>query len=244
MHRSLKLAVLIVPILAVTLTPTQGQNLPLQEYYVLSKLKAAAPPHAMRLVRNDTEYGTSSVQSGLVFSYKSRTAKKVSIAGDFSNWKPVKMTRNSQGVWYYFLAEYSASDIVRYKYIVDSVWTADPLNTSSLDDGYGSLVSISRGAQSPEGRRVTYRMIDKTTVEFRIYAPQAHYIAVVGDFNSWNPENDLLTKDDTHIWRVVKKLKKGTYRYKFVIDGTWQPDIYNQMSASDNAGEVCSVLKI
>jgi 1,4-alpha-glucan branching enzyme len=87
-------------------------------------------------------------------------------------------------------------------------------------------------------------MLRKDVVVFRIYKPEASIVSVVGDFNGWNPENDLLRKGSDGIWRLEKRLASGTYRYKYVIDGQWLPDTFNPDSASDSTGDICSVIKI
>jgi len=81
-------------------------------------------------------------------------------------------------------------------------------------------------------------------VHFAVWAPNAEAVSVIGDFNHWNPENDLLKKGDDGIWRLRKRIPTGMYRYRYIIDGAWQPDIYNPLSGSDDTGEICSILKI
>lgn len=58
-------------------------------------------------------------------------------------------------------------------------------------------------------------------VQFAVWAPNAHYIAVVGDFNDWNPTSHALIKrsDDTGIWEgFIAGLNPGI-RYKYYIHG-------------------------
>lgn len=51
---------------------------------------------------------------------------------------------------------------------------------------------------------------DKNGTEFKVYAPNAKEIAVIGDFNSWDGKADPMTKDDNGIWSaVVKGAKPG-----------------------------------
>ena len=59
-----------------------------------------------------------------------------------------------------------------------------------------------------------------------------------------NPENDLLSKGRDGVWRLKKRLPKGTHRYKYIIDGEWLPDTYNANSASDDNGDVCSLITV
>ena len=58
----------------------------------------------------------------------------------------------------------------------------------------------------------------KGGVEFRVYAPHAHHIAVVGDFNHWDGLANEMIKDDNGVWSVfVPDAKEGdAYKYRIV----------------------------
>ncbi len=234
-------------ICAVLLISSRPDQLPEVQYDRLNHLRNANPPEKIRLVMpQNVGTGRLAVQDGLLFTYKDRKAGKVSIAGNFTTWKLRRMDRGKDGVWFYFLPEADYPDLnkVEYKFNVDGLWTDDPYNISREDDRAGSYISTTDLEHAPENKFVTYKMIKKNTVQFRIYKPDARIISLVGDFNGWNPENDLMKKGTDGIWRLDKRLASGTYRYKFIIDGEWLPDTYNPDSASDNTGDICSVIKI
>lgn len=220
----------------------------LQYEFALKKLKSASQPYATKLILDNNGRNTNiSLKKGVVFTYRNRTAKNVFIAGDFSGWKKAKMSRGDYGVWYYFLGEYDKKESFRYKYHVDGIWTDDPSNPENEDDGYGSSVSKTASSSSGETRFVTYRIIrerGKSFIEFRIYNPKASYISIAGDFNRWNPENDVLHKDSASIWRIRKHLPRGSYRYSYIIDGEWVTDTYNPDSSSNPSGRLCSLIII
>ena len=157
------------------------------------------------------------------------------------------MSRGKYGVWYYFLAEYDKKESTRYKFVVDGIWTDDQNNFNSEDDNNGSLLSISHTNYTKDNHFVSYKIIKekgKKFVEFRTFNPKASYISVAGDFNRWNPENDVLTKDASNIWRIKKHLPKGKYRYSFIIDGEWKSDTFNPDISSDPTGKLCSIVNI
>jgi 1,4-alpha-glucan branching enzyme len=211
----------------------------------LKFLTRADSPQKVKMIRTDHTGGIGKIiEEGILFSYKNRGAKRVYISGSFSEWKPMKMIRSDTGIWYYFLNAGGGKRNVTYKYLVDGSWIMDPSNPERTDDRMGSYLSVAGPVMRSEGRQLSYRNIDAETIEFRTYRPHASFVSIVGDFNSWNPENDLLTKGRDGIWRIQKKLSPGLYRYKYVIDGEWVPDIYNGKSASDNTGEICSIIKI
>jgi 1,4-alpha-glucan branching enzyme len=240
-----KALILIVPFLLLAFNYEKNSGLRTLYFQSLKFLKQADPPQKVMMVRTDhSSGGGPMLEHGVLFTYKNREAKRAYISGNFSGWKPRRMLRSDHGVWYYFLSSEREERSIEYKYLVDDIWIMDPLNPDRMDDGMGSYISIAEPFMTSEGAQVTYRISGRNSVEFRIYKPRARFISIVGDFNNWNPENDVLARGRDGIWRLQKKLFPGVYRYKYVIDGDWAPDYYNSRSASDNTGEICSIIEI
>ena len=240
----IKISITVLSILQI-LAFASSSTPPELYYYNLRSLDKASSPRYCEMVKiNNINNGIPIVQKGVLFTYKNREASQVQIAGNFSQWKPVFMDRSLKGVWYYFLGEFKGTKEVKYKFCVQGNWISDPQNTQREDDGAGSYLSVVPSFYSGEGHQLTYRQLDSERIEFRIYHPGARHISLVGDFNHWNPENDLLQKKNNGVWRLVKRLPRGTYRYKYIIDGEWTPDTYNRASASDDNGEICSVITV
>jgi len=64
---------------------------------------------------------------------------------------------------------------------------------------------------------------NRSSTIFRIWAPTAKSVAVVGDFNNWNAREEDYCQKITNegIWEVeIKKVKKGAI-YKFQIETSW-----------------------
>ena len=241
----IKAIITIIPILVLAFNYEKSDDIKTLYFQSLKFIKHADAPVQVNMIRTDNSSGQGRMlDQGTLFTYKNRSAKQVFISGNFSGWKPMKMFRSINGIWYYFLGDREGTRNVTYKFLVDGIWAADPLNTDRKDDGMGSYMSIVKSVKGREGRQVTYRNIDNITVEFRIYKPDASLVSLVGDFNHWNPENNLLSKGKDGIWRLQMKLFPGLYRYKYIIDGEWVPDMYNSRSGSDNTGEVCSMIEI
>lgn len=215
--------------------------------YNLKFLKNADSPRQMRLI-NTGNFGKNEkkvILNGILFTYKNRKAANVRIAGNFSQWQPVPLTRNENGIWYYFLDEDQFHKrIIEYKYIVDSLWISDPNNSEKIDDGTGSFISLANNCKKSFSHHLTYRILDNNIVEFRIFRPGAKYISLVGDFNNWNPENDILQKGENGVWSIKKYIPSGSYLYRYIIDGFWVQDTYNPETASDISGDLCSVIKV
>ena len=85
------------------------------------------------------------------------------------------------------------------------------------------------------------------TIHLMIHVPDATSVSVVGDWNSWNPEVDMLSDPDGDgIWDIRLKLDKNNeYRYQFLINGKdWVPDPSSPLQVDDGFGGINSVLEI
>ncbi len=80
--------------------------------------------------------------------------------------------------------------------------------------------------------------------EFRLKAPQAKRVSVVGTFNGWDPDaHPLHGPDRSGVWTLSLPLAPGRYRYMFVVDGVlWIADPNAVASQNDGFGGRNSLL--
>ena len=64
----------------------------------------------------------------------------------------------------------------------------------------------------------------RSRVIFRLDAPNANQVVLMGDFNGWNPKKHAMIKNNDGIWEKTTMLLPGGYEYKFLVDGHWQTD--------------------
>ncbi len=77
------------------------------------------------------------------------------------------------------------------------------------------------------------------------YAPGAHEVYVLGEFNNWTPDaNSKLIKNEDGRWIKALVLRPGRYRYKFVVDGQWREDPNNQLKIPNPFGGIDSVIEV
>lgn len=83
-------------------------------------------------------------------------------------------------------------------------------------------------------------------VTFRIHAPAAKTVSIVGSFNRWDREQDRLNGPDKDgWWSITLPLPDGRHEYLFLIDGRiWLADPHAQASADDGLGGRNSVLYV
>ena len=81
---------------------------------------------------------------------------------------------------------------------------------------HASVVAVAPGAAAP----------DAGTVTFALRAPQVTSVALVGDFNAWDPgATPMRRQGQGDLWTAQVALSNGLHSYAYVIDGQqWQPD--------------------
>ena len=85
-----------------------------------------------------------------------------------------------------------------------------------------------------------------SAVPLVLYAPTAHSVVLVGDFNDWDTAaTPLQPTGSAGAWIVTVPLPPGRYRYGFVIDGTrWLADPGAPPAPDNDFGTPNSVLTV
>jgi len=88
---------------------------------------------------------------------------------------------------------------------------------------------------SPEMKRVV----------LSLEAPDTIPVKVAGDFNDWTPEDLVPSHSEGRtVWKKVITIPPGTYQYKYVVDGRWIPDPFNNRVSEDIYGGYNSILSV
>jgi hypothetical protein len=83
------------------------------------------------------------------------------------------------------------------------------------------------------------------SVEFVLRTAADSAVALVGDFNDWDPEATPLRPTADGLWSVVVPLRPGRYRYTFIVDGTrWHRDPSAPRALEDDFGAPTSVITV
>jgi hypothetical protein len=103
--------------------------------------------------------------------------------------------------------------------------------------------SATEAGQVPQAARVTSTEPSEV-VQFVLVAPQAATVAVVGDFNDWDPaRTPLHVTAGGGVWSVNLPLRPGPHQYAFVVDGKeWRPDPAAPRAVTDDFGAPNSVI--
>jgi 1,4-alpha-glucan branching enzyme len=80
--------------------------------------------------------------------------------------------------------------------------------------------------------------------QFVLVAPQASSVAVVGDFNDWDPARSPM-QTAQGVWATIVPLAPGRYRYAFLVNGVeWRADPGAPRARDDEFGTPSSVITV
>ena len=84
------------------------------------------------------------------------------------------------------------------------------------------------------------------TVQVVLRAPAAQRVSVVGDFNGWDAQADVMTRDPVSgLWSHSLALRPGRHVYAFVVDDSvWMRDPRSPEAADEDFGRPGSVLLV
>ena len=88
-------------------------------------------------------------------------------------------------------------------------------------------------------------MTESKRVLFEFNAAPGSEVYVAGTFNDWNPAaNPLKANSNKGHFKAALSLPKGTYEYKFIVNGQWLIDPRNDKSVPNAAGSFNNVLRV
>ena len=62
------------------------------------------------------------------------------------------------------------------------------------------------------------------SIEFKLVAPDAKDVFLVGEFNDWDTSQYRLRRYKDGVYKKKLQLKPGRYQYLFLVDGEWWTD--------------------
>ena len=110
----------------------------------------------------------------------------------------------------------------------------------------GSVLYVLPTSPEPAPRTASRGATGSPIVQFGFVAPHASSVALVGDFNNWDPKATPLRAASTGgVWSVEIPVQPGRHLYAFVVDGTvWRPDPAAPKATGEDFGEPNSALTV
>jgi len=104
-------------------------------------------------------------------------------------------------------------------------------------------LGLLRGRPADGGRRGP---VPLEPVQFVLVAPDAHSVAVVGDFNDWGlNDSALVAINHEGVWSVTAPVPAGVHRYAFLVNGKqWVADPSAPRATDDDFGMPSSALVV
>jgi len=98
-------------------------------------------------------------------------------------------------------------------------------------------------AASNTPKRYSAKNISKP-INFYCTLAEAKQVALVGDFNDWHPEANLMKKQADGSWFTQVSLNHGHHHYQFLVDGKPTLDPRAQGVARNERNEKVSLLSV
>jgi 1,4-alpha-glucan branching enzyme len=192
---------------------------------------------------------TNNDESDLIFKYSGPDARTVGLAGEFSNWSELPMTRDATGDW--LRTVHLKPGYYGYKLIVNGEWVLDPVNSARkvVNDIEDSAVSVGGVLPVPTPSVATpVPTVSEITVptSFLYADANAKTVQLAGDFNNWLDATDgkvtghddwLFQNGGAGNWTLTVPLKTGKHAFKYVVDGgaRWETNPHLPVDADGNS---------
>jgi hypothetical protein len=156
--------------------------------------------------------------------------------------------KNAHGVFVLAVpVPYEMTEPLKYRLIVDGAWCRDAANPAFVrDPRTGTVFSLAAVPFVSSARPGAWKLLaeDGRTVRFRYETEPGRIVAVVGDFNAWDPFVHELAETAPGVYELDLPLPPGEHYYAFLIQGDRVPDPLNPNRLYDSAGRTVSVIRI
>jgi len=186
------------------------------------------------------------IGSNILLSYAAPSmSQSVNLALEHEDYRIFhRYRKNRHGIFVLSLPVPEGKQKIRYKLIVDGLWTTDP-NAAMERDDRQFLVSYfvlegSLGAPAP-GVRI---LADERT-RFIYLGVSGDSVFLVGDFNGWDPFLTPMLESPIYpgLYSVILRLPDEAKHYRYVINGKETIDPENPKIARSIRGKLVSLAK-
>ena len=81
-------------------------------------------------------------------------------------------------------------------------------------------------------------------VRFVAEFPRAQEVCLTGTFNDWSARGTPLYRREDGRWECLMPMTSGDHEYRFIVDGTWQPDPHNIVGIVNEFGGSNSLVAV
>lgn len=198
----------------------------------IQRLEHASPP----VIFNDV----------IVFSYEPQPSASI-VAARFSheNYATLHVYRqNENGVFILTLPVPFQCLTLKYRIMIDGVWTHDPANLDSERDDRGTIFSVFRFETSADIPIESPVLLPDGIVEFSLQTNSGSMVMIAGDFNAYDPFTHRMSEISPGLYRIRLKIFPGNHYYYFVVDGLPMIDPRNPALGETVRGQRLSLVTV
>ncbi len=205
------------------------------------------PERHYRILNAEQPFAPYISNGVILFSYSApRGTQVVFLALEHEQYSQFhEYKRNAQGLFVLSLALPERESELRYRIVVDGLWTIDPYAKTVLDPHGISVSSIKLPLSSmapPPG----VKLLPDGSMQFVYNGAPSSSVSLVGDFNRWDPYLMPMMESPVHpgVYSITLFLSPEFHLYRFVVDGREIVDPENEMRQTNGWGEQVSRLPV
>lgn len=160
------------------------------------------------------------------------------------NGEPIKNLQGKpiESTLFYIAKIPPSTESIRYRMVVDGLWTTDPLNPNTEYDYINSMLVSSLKVKPYE---VFETKIDKNdSVLFTCSTEPGKKVFLAGTFNKWDPFMYEMNEIKEGSYELHLPLPPGTWYYAFFVGSEQIPDTINKDRVYTKEGRIASVITI
>lgn len=131
---------------------------------------------------------------------------------------------------------------IRYRMVIDGLWTTDPLNPSSAYDYANGMMVSTLAVDRYEVFTTSIRK--NTGVRFACISEPGKTVRLAGSFNNWDPFMYEMTETKDGYYELALPLPAGTWYYAYFTGTEQIPDSLNPDRVYTKDGRVASVIEV
>jgi hypothetical protein len=182
----------------------------------------------------------------LILTYKpARAVRSVTVRFEHEDWAALHAFEvNEKGLFVFAYPMPEGILSLRYRITVDGLSMTDPTNDAVSVDELGNEVSVFTLASEPSRPIVNPRAERDGAVTFVFRGTPGARVALVGDFNNWDPFMTLMTETAPGSYTVTLRVPRGSHWYYFLMQGRRILDRFNARTGTDPDGDPVSYFSL
>lgn len=131
---------------------------------------------------------------------------------------------------------------IRYRMVIDGLWTTDPMNPSTAYDYANGMMVSSLPVEYYETFKTN--SVHSGQVRFVCRASAGASIRLAGSFNNWDPFMYEMTETAPGEFELILPLPRGVWQYAYFEGTTQIPDGTNPDRVYTKDGRIASVVTV